>query len=300
MERVRCPISDEPAEIIFSRPYRVPELQPFAQRAGLAAKLTDKEYEVRYCAKSGIYFQTLVMEDEELTGLYARAPLADSFEDEIGRQKLHWFGHMTEEILVMRQMVGAKRPVVLDFGTNWGKWASMALAHGCDVYGVDVNIEAAAFCSRRGIKMVGREELASLRFDFINVDQVLEHLSEPLTVARELTACLKPGRWMKWGTPDNRRLPQQLRQAQANRDNGILDQKRIDSLAPLEHVNLFSNGSLKFLAAQLGLQPTRLPFWKWVGAGQLWNLPRQLNRNFNTPLKRWRMQGTYLWVQKPG
>jgi hypothetical protein len=78
-----------------------------------------------------------------------------------------------------------------------------------------------------------------------------------------------------------------------------MDAKTIDSLAPLEHVNLFSNNSLRFLGAQVGLQVVRLPFWMWTGAGQLWNMPRQLNRNLRTPWKRWRMKGSYLWLQKP-
>src|SRR6185369_17118136 len=108
------------------------------------------------------------------------------FREEIRRQKLHWFAHMTEEILVMRQILGARTPVVLDFGCNWGKWASMALAHGCEVYGVDVNRDASAFCAARGIRMISREQMREVRFDFINVDQVLEHLSDPLGVAREL------------------------------------------------------------------------------------------------------------------
>src|SRR6185369_10437859 len=118
-------------------------------------------------------------------------------------------------------------------------------------------------------------------------------------VARELVACLKPGGCMKWSTPDNQELPKLLRRAQIPGDNNVLEAKTIDSLAPLEHVNLFSNRSLRFLANRVGLRALRLPFWKWVGAGQLWNIPRQLNRNVVTPFKRWRMRGTYLWFQKP-
>jgi SAM-dependent methyltransferase len=205
-----------------------------------------------------------VLDDNELAGLYSPSSDAGFFLAAIGRQKLHWFAHMTEEILVMRQMVAAKTPVVLDFGCNWGKWASMALAHGCDVYGVEVNCGAAAFCAARGIKMISREQVRGMHFDFINVDQVIEHLSDPLGVTNALADALKPGAFMKLGTPDNPRLPQQLRAAQASGDNTVLDAKTIDPLIPLQHVNLFSNASLKFLAGQIGLRPVRLPFWKWV------------------------------------
>jgi len=299
IQRLTCPLSRSPAHVIFSRPYARPEFTPMTARTGLGDALADKPYEIRHCAPCSFHFQTWVMEDHELAGLYSPPAGEDFFMGEIGRQKLHWFAHMTEEILVLRQLCGEKVPRVLDFGCNWGKWASMALAHGCEVYGVDVNRDAAAFCARRGIKMVGFDQLAELRFDFINVDQVFEHLTDPLAVAQRLSQCLKRGAFLKMGTPDNPRLPGLFAQAQFSGDNRLLNPQTLDSLAPLEHVNLFNHQSLKQLAARAGLDYFQLPFFKWLGAGQLWNLPRQLNRNLVTPWKRWRGRSTYLWFQKP-
>jgi SAM-dependent methyltransferase len=299
IQRLNCPVCGTHAGVVFSRPYSLPELRGYAERCGLAAQLADKPFEIRYCAATGLHFQTWVMDQGELAGLYSPPAREASFLEQIGKQKLHWFAHMTEEILVMRQMVTTAPPAVLDFGCNWGKWASMALAHGCVVYGVDVNREAAAFCAARGIRMLDQNELGRARFDFINVDQVLEHLTDPLGVARLLAEALKPGAFLKLGTPHNPRLPRQLRAAQASGSNAVLDPKTIDSLGPLEHVNLFHQASLRQLGERVGLRAVRLPFFKWMGAGQLWNLPRQLNRNLTTPWKRWRMKGPYLWLQKP-
>lgn len=298
IQRLVCPVSGANADVIFSRPYSLPEMRVFTKRCGLTAALADKPYEIRFCPASGLHFQTWVMDDRELAGLYSPPADENFFREQIGQQKLHWFAHMTEEILVMRQLVTARTPVVLDFGCNCGKWASMALAHGCEVYGVDVNRDAAAFCAARGIKMLFQNDLGRARFDFINADQVVEHLTEPLGVARLLADALKPGGFLKLGTPDNPRLPQQLRAAQASGNNAVLAAKTLDSLSALEHVNLFNNGSLRLLGERVGLRPARLPFFKWLGAGQLWNLPRQFNRNLTTPGKRWRMKGTYVWLQK--
>ncbi|MBI4661675.1 MAG: class I SAM-dependent methyltransferase [Verrucomicrobia bacterium] len=300
IQRLTCPITGEAASVIFSRPYRRPEFQPMIARGNLAELVADKDYEVRHCAASGLCFQTWVMEDGELERWYSPPSADEFFMDEIGRQKLHWFAHMTEEILVFRQLCREKMPVVLDVGCNWGKWASMALAHGCDVYAVEVNRAAAAFCAGRGIKIVRLDQPSGLGFDFINVDQVMEHLSEPLAMARRLSTCLKPGGFLKISTPDNLRLPRLLAQAQHTGDNRVLNPQTLDSLAPLEHVNLFTRASLEVLAGQAGLRNFRLPLIKWLGAGQLWNVPRQLNRNLIVPFKRWRRQGTYQWFQKPG
>jgi SAM-dependent methyltransferase len=299
IQRCTCPISGAPAEVIFSRAYALPELRAHAERCGLTRQLADKPFEIRYCSASGLHFQTWVMADAELGALYSPPAEANYFHARIAEQQLHWFAHMTEEILVMRQMVAARPPVVLDFGCNWGKWASMALAHGCDTYGVDVNQDAAAFCAARGIRMLSSAELGRARFDFINADQVLEHLTDPLGTARLLADALKPGGFLKLGTPDNPRLPLQLRAAQASGGNAVLDARTMDALAPLEHVNLFNRASLRLLGDRVGLCAAQLPFFKWLGAGQLWNLPRQFNRNLNTPWKRWRGRGPYLWLRKP-
>lgn len=299
IQRLKCPLSGANAEVVFARPYSLPEMRAYTERCGLTAQLADKPFEIRHCAASGLHFQTWVMDDSELAGLYSPPAAEKFFREQIGKQKLHWFAHMTEEILVMRQLVTANPAVVLDFGCNWGKWASMALAHGCDTYGLDVNRDAAAFCAARGIKMLAQDQLGVNRFDFINVDQVMEHLTDPLAVARTLAAALKPGGFIKLGTPDNPRLPQQLRAAQTNGNNSILDANQIDSLYPLEHVNLFNHASLRLLGERVGLREAKLPFFKWLGAGQLWNIPRQLNRNLTTPWKRMMGRGPYIWLQKP-
>jgi SAM-dependent methyltransferase len=299
IKRNNCPITNQPATTIFSRSYAVPELRPFVDAARHVESLIEKPFEVRFCRSSGLYFQTWVMDDTEASGFYTTPAGDGSFLSKIAELKLHHFAHQTEEILVLRQLIKSKLPRVLDFGCNWGKWASMALAHGCDVYAVEINPNAAAFCAGRGIKTVSRDELRGLTFDFINVDQVMEHLSDPLSTAQELSSCLKPGGYMKWSTPGDSQLPNRLASAQASEDNTILNLKALHSLEPLAHVNLFSNTSLQLLGELVGLRVVGLPFFKWLGAGQLWNISRQFNRNLLNPWKRWRRKGTYLWFQRP-
>ncbi len=298
IQRVKCPISGEKSEIIFSRPYESIELNVARLNSRVRSLYIDKHYEIRRCKESGLHFQTWVMEDGELCNHYC-SPNDDShFFEVIEKHRLYHFAHLTEEILLLRQMLSVKRPIVLDFGCSWGKWASMALAHGCDVYGTDVNPQASAFCSSRGIKMLGLSEITGYQFDFINVDQVLEHLSDPFGVAQLLSNSLRPGGLIKWSTPGATNLPSQLILAQSRGDYSVLSSKDFGALEPIEHINLFSNFSLRFLARRVNLTPIRLPFWKSLGASQLWNIPRQFNRNLITPWKRWRSNGTYLWLQK--
>ncbi len=299
--RDTCPLCAGQVERCFSWPFNSEILLP--RILNLAAdhcvqSLLLENYEVYYCKPCEFAFQRIAPESHEIVELYSLHQDESAILAEIAAQKLHWFAHMTEEILVARQLLPAGRLRVLDFGCNWGKWASMALAFGCEVDAVEVNPVAAKFCQSRGIRIVNPDDLEPSSYQFINVDQVLEHLTNPLEVTKKLVKCLAPKGIMKWSTPREKYLVRNLRVAQETSDDSILSPEHIDALAPLLHINLFSNHSLRVLGANVGLKPVSLPFFKWLGAGQLWNIPRQLGRNLTVPYKRWSRQGTYLWFQR--
>lgn len=297
--RRACPICLEEGQVIFSRPFRDPALRSMVERLPGTLRTSDHSYEIRRCSSCELHYQTWVLDASEAAAWYAAAPQNDDFWAEIGKQKLHWFAHMTEEILILRQLIAASPPHVLDFGCNWGKWASVALAHGCRVDAVEINPKAASFCAQRGITILPLTALNPSQYDFINVDQVAEHLSDPREVITQLAQSLKPGGFLKLSTPENRALPSRLANDQNVDATPLLNPIDLDPLAPLEHVNLFTHRSLKRLAATAGLQPFRIPVLLSLGAGQLWNLPRQLNRNLITPFKRWTSRRTYQWFSKP-
>jgi len=298
--RDTCPICGGAAVSIFSWPFNSLGRACALERlpAELAAGFSSAGFEIKQCANCDFTFQRVAPDEEEILHVYALHADEAAIRSEIANQKLHWFAHMTEEILVLMQLVAARPPRVLDYGCNWGKWASMALAFGCDVEAVEVNPVTAKFCAARGIKIVDPSTLPDRSYHFINVDQVLEHIADPLALALQLAEKLAPGGYMKWSTPHDSALPQALARASLARDPSILDPQRIDALEPLVHLNLFTNQSLRKLGQRAGLDAVTLPFLKWLGAGQLWNVPRQVGRNLSTPRKRWLGQGTYLWFSR--
>lgn len=290
-ERTKCPISNKNSYPIFERSFSHPEIKKLVPKA-IQELVHDKAFKICYCDESDLYFQTWILEESELNLLY-KTSQDQIFTEEISNQKLHSFSHQTEEILVFRQLCKEKIPKVLDFGCSWGKWGSMALAHGCDVYGFDVDVTAREFCSKRGIKMINWDEIKETRFDFINCDQVLEHVADPLELVLNLSKSLKTKGFLKISTPQDKRLLNFLRKA--SYQDGELNASNLDALYPLIHVNLFTRKSLVNLGRKANLIPHALPLLKWIGAGQLWNIPRQLNRNLRTPFKRWRGSDTYVW-----
>jgi 2-polyprenyl-3-methyl-5-hydroxy-6-metoxy-1,4-benzoquinol methylase len=257
-----------------------------------------KPFEVRQCVACDFVFQTFCPDDKEVAELYRLHLDETAIDREIVKQKLHWFSHVAEEVLVMRQLLPTPRPRVLDFGCNWGKWASMAQAFGCIVDAVEINPVTSKFCRSRGIRVIAPEEIEPHSYDFINVDQVMEHLTEPLRLAKQLAAGLAPRGLMKWSTPHDEKLVRRLKAAALNRDEEVLHAQKIGALLPLYHTNLFSNKSLTELAHHAGLRGVSLPFFMSLAAGQLWNMPRQIGRNLTVPWKRWRKKGTYLWFTR--
>lgn len=298
--REKCPICGEPAEPAITLPYDSPELRPSLDRLSAATRTTfgTARFEIRHCRDCDFSFQTVVPTGTEVIDLYSLHPDSEVIDDEIARQKLHWFSHVAEEVLVMRQMVRNNRPWVLDFGCNWGKWASMALAYGCRVDAVEVNPTTAQFCAARGIQIVDADALTPGRYDFINVDQVMEHIANPLDLAQRLTGALAPGGYIKWSTPRDDYLLKELVGSDQESVARILNSRRIDALEPLIHINLFSNRALNALATRVGLRSVSLPLLTGFGAAQLWNIPRQIGRNLTVPWKRWRRNGTYLWFTR--
>ncbi len=297
--RKTCPICDSDQVVkVFSRSYSSDELGVFLANLPTSVRETYKvcNFEIRHCPACDFAFQSHVPDDKEVAAIYRFHEDPREIDQQIADHKLHWFAHVAEEVIVMRQMVANPRPQVLDFGPNWGKWASMALAFGCRVDAVEVNPITSRFCQDRGINIISLDEINQNYYDFINVDQVLEHLSEPLILAKRLAGALRPSGYMKWSTPRNSTLVHDLAASSARQDE-VLRPENIDALYPLLHVNLFSNRSLQLLGAHSGLDCVSLPFFKSLGAGQIWNMPRQFGRNLTLPWKRWRRNGTCLWFR---
>lgn len=298
--REACPICRARASLLFSWPFASTELASTLDRLPdvVRERFRAENFEVRRCANCDFSFQRVAPDGAEARALYSLHPDESAIRNEISAQKLHWFAHIAEELLVIRQMVSSPSPRVLDFGCNWGKWASMALAFGCRVEAVEINVVAANFCAARGIRIVDADRLPESSYDFINVDQVLEHVTDPAALVERLSGALAAGGYLKLSTPHGENLPAALDRAHRQRDASILRPEQIDPLEPLIHLNLFSNRSLRAVAGIAGLEVARLPFFKWLGAAQLWNLPRQVGHNLSVPRKRWLGQGTYLWFRK--
>jgi len=87
---------------------------------------------------------------------------------------------------------------LLDIGCGGGTFLSLARKRGFSCYGMDVSESAAAAARRQyGLTVlhggIGRVDWDGLRFDFITMFHVLEHLSNPEGSLEYVASLLKPG-----------------------------------------------------------------------------------------------------------
>lgn len=198
---------------------------------------------------------------------------------------LGYYSEYAQEIMQISAYIGARSsPRFLDFGMGWSQWALMAKAFGCDSYGTELSRERVAHAKANGIKVVEWEEIPQHRFDFINAEQVFEHIPEPLSTLRHLKLSLKSDGLLKIGVPTANDIERRLK---------ILDWKcprgsrnSLNPVAPLEHINLFGRASLLKMASEAGMEEVLIPMKVQYRFTTDWHGARNAAKNVLRPIYR--------------
>jgi 2-polyprenyl-3-methyl-5-hydroxy-6-metoxy-1,4-benzoquinol methylase len=97
---------------------------------------------------------------------------------------------------------------VLDIGCGFGESLGYHTARGCEAYGVeaDANIEriAQAFNLNVHIGLFEPDVYESDSFDYVTLDQVIEHAIHPVQMLSDIAKVLKPGGKVILSTPNSR------------------------------------------------------------------------------------------------
>lgn len=140
---------------------------------------------------------------------------------------------------------------ILDVGCFTGELLCILRDAGADVYGLELQPEAAAIAAER---LPGRVFQALVEgtdfpqgdYDAITLLAVIEHVVDPVALLRRCGELLRPGGVLMVQTPDSG--------SALARVTG----KHWPPLTPVEHLHLFSGRSLRQLLMQLGLVDLRL------------------------------------------
>ena len=110
---------------------------------------------------------------------------------------------------------------------------------------------------KNGITVITCDEIQGSNFDFINTDQVFEHLPQPLETLKHLATGLRKGGVVRICVPDGNGNKAVLSKMDWEAAKGTIDSLNI--VAPLEHINCYTTQSLVILAKEAGLDWVYIP-----------------------------------------
>ena len=184
-----------------------------------------------------------------------------------------------------------------DFGMGWGRWALMAKAFGCDSYGAELSLERKEYAKSIGINVIVWDEIPKYRFDFINTEQVFEHLPEPLHVLRHLKTALKTNGILKVSVPTASYIRRRLEKMNWNAPIGSKDS--LNLVAPLEHINCFRRSSLVKMASEADMEEVFIPIKVQYRYMPDWSTLKKIARNIGLPIYRNLMKKpNYIFLRK--
>ncbi len=239
------------------------------------------------CRVCGLVFQRDVPNEILMERLYEHwIDPGKAFSQHQRQACLGYYSEYAEEIMQITAYIGVAPSSLcfLDFGMGWGRWALMAKAFGCDSYGTELSRERVAYAKANGIKVVEWDEIPQHRFDFVNAEQVFEHIPEPLSTLRHLKLSLKSDGLLKIGVPAANDIERRLKILDWECPRG--SRSSLNPVAPLEHINLFRRASLLKMAHEAGMEEVFIPAKVQYRYTTDWSGAKKTAKNILRPIYR--------------
>ncbi|MEO7318123.1 MAG: class I SAM-dependent methyltransferase [Chthoniobacteraceae bacterium] len=212
------------------------------------------------CGQCGLIFQKHIPNDALMVRLYDRwIDPARVFALIDGRQGAAYFMSLAKQVANVTEWF-RKPPSelrCLDFGMGWGHWCRIARGFGCEVAGVELSEVRIAFARKAGLQVLAYDDLPDHGFDYINTEQVFEHIPQPFETLAYLKQSLKPGGLIRISVPDGWGIRRKLARGNWLAQKGSRDS--LNAVAPLEHINCFHYHAIVKLAARAGLNEQIVP-----------------------------------------
>lgn len=257
--RDRCPACEsESFKTIYSIPYDSDSLNHYLKEFYEPQGYYDPEllktaqFELKECQLCELVFQSNVPNDFLLTELYDKWIDPDMALLRDRNLPLSYRIQRIEEVITILNHLekSSNQCDVLDFGMGWGSLCLQFKAMGANVFGTELSEKRIANAKKLGIPVIHFDEDRQL-FDFINTDDVFEHLTNPLEVLHLLKEKLKPNGIIKISVPNGDVAKHSLRKMNWYAPRGHQD--NLNAVSPLEHLNCFTHRSLVKMAMAAGL-----------------------------------------------
>ena len=199
------------------------------------------------CADCGHAFLLGEFTPELLRDLYSNYYPRSTFDLEhyLPHKELHGFTAWLNGIKSSTFRWVPRNVCVLDIGCGFGESLGFHHARGCEVYGVEADENIRRVSEKFGYKVhVGLFDdsiYESEFFDYVTMDQVIEHVTDPISTLRGVARILKPGGITILSTPNAHGWGARF-----------FGRRWINWHAPY-HMQFFSHRSIRLAAEQAGL-----------------------------------------------
>lgn len=210
------------------------------------------QFSLTSCSRCGHIFLNAAFSEEQISNLYSEYYPRSSF-------KLENLQPHQERTGFDAWLDGAKSSAfrwiprnirILDIGCGFGESLGYHQARGCEVFGVEADENITRIAERFGYNVhVGQfdaKHYAPNSFDYVTMDQVFEHVQNPIKVLNGIAQILKPGGIAILSLP--------------NADGWgakLFKRKWINWHAPY-HLHFFSETSMKLATEHAGLSVDRI------------------------------------------
>jgi len=266
--RDRCPVCDRGGKEISRAPFSKPPISTYLEKHyPLQGGITpvwfgEVDFVLDECESCGLVYQRMIPNDSLMKKLYEEWVDPESSLHSTRRAwPVEYYSNLAREMNLLIRHFGTTPGALdlFDFGMGWGDWCLMAKAYGCSVVGHEISQPLIDHARASGIRTLKWEDIPEHRFDVINLDQVLEHVSDPRRIVEYLRGSLKPNGLMNIRVPDGQDIRRRLRIGDWNAPKGT--RNSLNPVAPVEHINCFTRSSMLKMAELIGLVPLKLRAW---------------------------------------
>lgn len=260
VKRENCPVCDaKDLEILIEKKIRDKDFMKFIEleptykeafyRDFNMGVLDDQVFKVAKCRNCKFIFQQFVLNEMGMSKLYSEWMDHSAVMTVNNRQNRTLSDQKyAERINYVKRHFKNQQIHILDWGAGLGHFCLVARKIGIStVYAYDFSSEKSRHLEEAGIVVKHENEFESNSFHFINIDQVLEHVSDPVSLLLNCIKYLRKDGIMFISTPLCNTIESQLK-------NSFLDMKTFEQLSPHQHINAFTNQTLKTIGKRVGLK----------------------------------------------
>ena len=212
--------------------------------------LDELQLEVVACLDCGHHWYREQPDEVQLIAMYdaSRSFFMDTPVERVPGRRI------VQDVRRLRRLVPrGTNPGFLDFGSGYGRWARAAVDAGFDVVAYEPSISRGADEAAPFKVVHDLHALESLRFPVVNLEQVLEHVSDPLSVLQSVKELCAPGAMIRISVPNIHRS----HEGDTLWADWPYSGWCVHSMAPFEHLHGFTPRSLRMLLKRAGYRPLR-------------------------------------------